>query len=108
MVRCVPPQNKPTGLEAAMCRPFLNSEINQMKNLKVILALGGLAHTAVLTTLFEGKKQFKFSHKAQHRLSNGLLLIDSYHCSRYNTNTGVLSTEMFESVFTCIKLYLKS
>jgi len=106
MVRCVPPQNKPTGLEAAMCRPFLISEISQMKNLKVILALGGLAHTAVLTTFSERKKFFKFAHKAQHTLSNGLLLINSYHCSRYNTNTGVLNTEMFEAVFKCINFYL--
>ena len=106
MVRCVPPQNKPTGPEAAMCRPFLISEINQMKSLKVILALGGLAHTAILTTFSESKKKFKFGHKAQHTLSNGLLLADSYHCSRYNTNTGVLTTEMFELVFKNIKLYL--
>ena len=105
-VRCVPPQNKPTGLEATMCRPFLISEIGQMQHLKVILALGGLAHAAVLTTFSERKSFFKFGHEAQHILSNGLLLTDSYHCSRYNTNTGILTTKMFESVFKGINLYL--
>jgi len=106
-IRCVPPQNKPTGPEAATCRPFLNSEIGKMQNLKVILALGGLAHAAVLTTFSERKSFFKFGHEAKHTLSNGLLLVDSYHCSRYNTNTGVLTTKMFESVFKRINLYLK-
>jgi uracil-DNA glycosylase family 4 len=106
-VRCVPPQNKPTGPEATTCRPFLISEIDQMTKLKVVLALGGMAHAAVLTTFSERKKDFKFSHQAQHTLSNGLILTDSYHCSRYNTNTGVLTTEMFEAVFKEINLYLK-
>jgi uracil-DNA glycosylase family 4 len=106
-VRCVPPQNKPTGPEAATCRPFLISEIDQMTKLKIILALGGMAHAAVLTTFSERKKDFKFGHQTQHALSNGLILIDSYHCSRYNTNTGVLTTEMFEAVFKEINLYLK-
>ena len=105
-VRCVPPQNKPTGPEAAMCRTFLANEICHMQNLRVILALGGLAHAAVLSTLSERKVCFKFGHEAKHILSNGLLLTDSYHCSRYNTNTGVLTTKMFESVFKGIKLYL--
>ena len=105
-VRCVPPQNKPTASEVAMCGSFLINEINQMKNLKIVLALGGLAHTAILTTFLERKIFFKFSHGAQHTLSNGLLLADSYHCSRYNTNTGLLTTEMFEAVFEGIKPYL--
>ena len=105
-VRCVPPQNKPTGPEAGMCRQFLISEIGQMQNLKVILALGGLAHTAILSAFLEKKLLFKFAHEAQHTLSNGLLLIDSYHCSRYNTNTGVLTTKMFEAVFKRITFYL--
>ena len=105
-VRCVPPQNKPTGPEASMCRSFLVSEVAQMKNLKVILALGGLAHAAVLSAFSERKIFFKFSHEARHTLSNGLLLANSYHCSRYNTNTGVLTTKMFESVFEGINSYL--
>ena len=98
-VRCVPPQNKPTGPEAAACRPFLIDEIDKMPKLTAILALGGLAHAAVLTTFGKRKTDFKFAHEAQHKLSNGLLLADSYHCSRYNTNTGRLTTEMFENVF---------
>ncbi len=98
-VRCVPPQNKPTGPEAAACRPFLIDEINAMPNLRVLLALGGLAHAAILTTFSERKAAFKFGHAKQYKLSNGLMLADSYHCSRYNTNTGRLTTEMFETVF---------
>jgi len=98
-VRCVPPQNKPTGPEATTCRPFLISEIESMPNLKVLLALGGLAHAAILTTFSERKADFKFGHENQYRLSNGLTLADSYHCSRYNTNTGRLTTQMFENVF---------
>ena len=79
-----------------------------MENLKVILALGGLAHAAVLTTFSERKKDFKFGHGAQNRLSNGLLLADSYHCSRYNTNTGVLTTDMFHAVFDGLEPHLTS
>lgn len=98
-VRCVPPQNKPTGPEAATCRPFLINEIESMPRLKVLLALGGLAHAAILTTFSERKVDFKFQHEAQHTLANGLIMADSYHCSRYNTNTGRLTTRMFENVF---------
>ncbi|NQW02130.1 MAG: uracil-DNA glycosylase [Rhodospirillales bacterium] len=99
-VRCVPPANKPTGPEAATCRPFLVSEIESMPHLKVLLALGGLAHNAILTTFNARKTDFKFRHEARHTLPNGLILADSYHCSRYNTNTGRLTTPMFEQVFT--------
>jgi uracil-DNA glycosylase family 4 len=97
-VRCVPPQNKPTGDEAKACRPFLVSEIAAMKNLKGILALGTVAHDGVLTTLGEKRSAFKFAHGALHVLESGLWLADSYHCSRYNTNTRRLTTEMFEDV----------
>ena len=105
-VRCVPPQNKPTGVEAAACRPFLIDEIEAMKNLKVVLALGGLAHAAVLTTFGMRKVNFKFAHAAQYKLSDKLLLVDSYHCSRYNTNTGRLTSDMFEDVFRKINPHL--
>ncbi|MCP4695547.1 MAG: uracil-DNA glycosylase, partial [Gammaproteobacteria bacterium] len=94
-VRCVPPQNKVTGPETAACRPFLNAEIAMMKNLKTILALGGVAHGAVLSAFGEKKSAFKFAHNARHKLDNGLILTDSYHCSRYNTNTGRLTEKMF-------------
>lgn len=102
-VRCVPPENKPTGGEVATCRSFLKDEIAGLKRLKVILSLGSISHGAVLTALGLRPSAFKFRHGAQHELANGLLLVDSYHCSRYNTNTGRLSPAMFESVFADVK-----
>ena len=106
-VRCVPPQNKTIGEEERNCRPFLIEQIEKIPTIKVILALGGVAHKAVLSTYNEKKSAFKFAHNTTHQLSNGLTLIDSYHCSRYNTNTGRLTTEMFEDVFKNIKNILK-
>jgi uracil-DNA glycosylase family 4 len=101
-VRCVPPQNKPVGAEVAACRPFLLDEIMGMSRLRVILALGTLAHGAVLASLSEKKSAYKFGHNQFHDLSGGLVLADSYHCSRYNTNTGRLTESMFDSVFESI------
>lgn len=101
-VRCVPPQNKTIGEEERNCRPFLIEQIQKLPTIRIILALGLVAHNAVLSTYSEKKSAFKFGHNKLHRLSNGLLLIDSYHCSRYNTNTGRLTTEMFEAVFKTI------
>jgi uracil-DNA glycosylase family 4 len=97
-VRCVPPENKPTGAEVAACRPFLAAEIAAMPRLRAVLALGALAHGAVLGALQERKAAYPFRHGARHRLPNGLLLADSYHCSRLNTNTGKLTTAMFRAV----------
>lgn len=105
-VRCVPPQNKPTGPETRTCSPFLKSEIDEMKNLRAILALGGLAHGAVLGVLGERKAAYKFGHQARHQLDSGLMLFDSYHCSRYNTNTGKLTEQMFLNVFNDLKEFL--
>ena len=106
-VRCVPPQNKPTGAEAKACRPYLINEIAAMKNLRVILALGGVAHANVLTVLGLRKKDHPFGHNNRFDIGEavgrpGLWLADSYHCSRYNTNTGRLTTEMFHDVFAGI------
>ena len=101
-VRCAPPQNKVMGPEIAACRPFLSTEIANMKKLKVILALGVVAHGAVLSCLGEKKSAIPFAHAARHQLTGGLTLMDSYHCSRYNTNTGRLTTEMFEGVFNSL------
>ena len=101
-VRCVPPQNKPTGPEVNGCRRFLEDEITAMKCLEVILALGGLAHGAVVTTLGHRKSAWKFGHNVRHELPGGPVLFNSYHCSRYNTNTGRLTTVMFEDVFRAI------
>ncbi|MHA1598046.1 MAG: uracil-DNA glycosylase family protein, partial [Alphaproteobacteria bacterium] len=98
-VRCVPPQNKVTAAETKACAPFLKDEIGAMKNLKTVLALGGVAHNAVLATLGARRSAHKFAHGASHQLDGGLILADSYHCSRYNTNTGRLTTPMFEAVF---------
>lgn len=102
-VRCVPPENKPVGAEINACRPFLVAEIAAMDNLEVILALGGIAHNTVLSTLGERRASYKFAHCVMHKLSNSLILADSYHCSRYNTNTGRLNEEMFEDVFRMIR-----
>jgi uracil-DNA glycosylase len=105
-VRCVPPENKPIGSEVHACAPFLRAEIGAMKNLRVMLALGGLAHGAVLTVLGLKKSAFKFGHQAMHVLPAGPLLANSYHCSRYNTNTGRLTEAMFENVFSDIRDHL--
>ncbi len=105
-VKCVPPENKPTGGEIRECNRFLASEISSIPDLKCILALGGVAHGAVLTTMQEKKSAYRFAHNAHHALSNGLMLVDSYHCSRYNTNTGRLTEDMFNDVFESIRRLL--
>ena len=95
----MPPQNKIKSDEVKNCRPFLKAEIEDMKNLKVILAIGKDAHDAVLETLGYKKSDFKFAHGAVHRLEkNKIFLVDSYHTSRYNINTGRLTQEMFDDV----------
>lgn len=101
-VRCVPPENKPTGEEVKACSAFLVREINAMPNLKVILTLGSLAHNAVLSALGAKKAAYKFAHNAAHTVPfNGreIKLLDTYHSSRYNVNTGKLTPEMFRNVF---------
>lgn len=102
-VRCVPPENKPVGDEVKACRPFLAGEL-ALPDLEIVLALGTLAHNAVLAAL-GGLKQngYKFAHGALHALPGGLTLADSYHCSRYNTNTGRLTPAMFEAVFEAVR-----
>ncbi|MBC8159256.1 MAG: uracil-DNA glycosylase [Rhodospirillales bacterium] len=98
-VRCVPPQNKPVGAEIAACRPFLANTIKALPDLRAILALGTIAHGTVLSALKLRKAIYPFGHGAIHTLPDGIFFADSYHCSRYNTNTRRLTTEMFESVF---------
>jgi len=97
-VRCVPPQNKPKPDEIARCRQFLVGRIAALPNLVTLLALGRIAHEAILDALNLKKRDFPFAHGAQHALPGGLTLFDSYHCSRQNTNTGRLTTAMFETV----------
>lgn len=102
-VRCVPPQNKPLPAEIKTCNGFLKQEIAAMPNLKVILSLGRISHDAVLTALGQKKSAHPFGHNATHVFDGKTItLIDSYHCSRYNTNTGRLTTQMFEAVFQSI------
>ncbi len=97
-VRCVPPENKPVGAEIAACRTFLTEEIAALPRLRCILALGRIAHGAVLAALGVRVAAFPFRHGAFHEPRAGLILADSYHCSRYNTNTGRLTVSMFEDV----------
>ena len=104
--RCVPPENKPLPEEVATCRQFLSAEIAAMPKLRVVLALGQIAHGAVLSALGQRKAAFAFKHGALHALPDGKLLADSYDCSRYNTNTGKLTTAMFEAVFAELRTRL--
>jgi uracil-DNA glycosylase family 4 len=107
-VRCVPPENKPTPEEAKACRPFLQAEIAALPKLKAILALGRIAHDQALSALGLKRSAYPFAHGAMRELPNGLQLADSYHCSRYNTNTGVLTEEMFDKVVANIATRLRS
>lgn len=102
-VRCVPPQNKPTPDEIKCCRQFLVSRMRAMPKVKAILALGRIAHDQTLSALGARRAQFPFAHRARHKVEPGLELFDSFHCSRYNTNTGRLTTDMFRSVFADIR-----
>jgi uracil-DNA glycosylase family 4 len=97
-VRCVPPQNKPKPDEIARCRQFLIGRIAALPDLVRLLAIGRIAHDAILDALQVKKRDFPFAHGARHALSGALVLFDSYHCSRQNTNTGRLTTAMFEQV----------
>jgi len=102
-VRCLPPQNKPLPAEINACRPFLLAEIGALPRLKAVLALGRVAHETFLGALALKRSDYRFAHGALHELPGGLTLADSYHCSRYNTNTGTLTTEMFERVFSDLR-----
>jgi uracil-DNA glycosylase family 4 len=101
-VRCVPPENKPTPAEITACRGYLGAVVAEMPNLRAILALGRIAHDSVLRALGERLAAFPFAHGAVHRAGRALVF-DSYHCSRYNTNTGVLTADMFRQVFSVLR-----
>ncbi len=105
-VRCVPPGNKPSGAETATCRPFLEAEIAAMSNLHLLIALGKVAHDAVIKTFALKLKDHPFGHGAIHTLPGGLVLADSYHCSRYNTQTRRLTEAMFFEVLATIRAIL--
>ncbi|MFL0413564.1 uracil-DNA glycosylase [Sphingomonas sp. 179-I 2A4 NHS] len=98
-VRCLPPENKPTPEEIRTCRPFLEAPLEALTRARVFIALGQIAHQSAVKALGGKLPKAKFGHLAEHRMPDGRVLIDSYHCSRYNTNTGRLTTPMFQSVF---------
>ena len=98
-VRCLPPENKPTPEEIRTCRPFLEAPLTALPHARVFVALGQIAHQSAVKALGGKLPKAKFGHLAQHRMPDGRLLIDSYHCSRYNQNTGRLTASMFEAVF---------
>ena len=102
-VRCAPPLNKPAPLEIATCRQFFKARMEALPELKIILALGRIAHDQTLSALQKRKVEFPFAHGARHDVRHGLALYDSFHCSRYNTNTGLLTPEMFGAVFAAIR-----
>lgn len=98
-VRCLPPANKPTPEEIRTCRPFLEAPLAALPKAAVFVALGQIAHQSAVKALGGKLPKAKFGHLAEHRMPDGRVLIDSYHCSRYNQNTGRLTAEMFEAVF---------
>ncbi len=98
-VKCLPPENKPTPQEMKACRPFLESHIAALPGLRVFIALGLIAHQSALRSFGLSPSRYRFGHGARHDLPDGRVLFDSYHCSRYNTNTGRLTAAMFEDVF---------
>ena len=95
----MPPQNKPTPEEIRTCRPFLEGALAALPRLRVVVALGQIAHQSAVKALGGRLPKARFGHLAEHVLPSGMVLIDSYHCSRYNQNTRVLTAEMFEAVF---------
>lgn len=107
-VRCVPPENKPTTAEMKACLPFLTRELEAMPNRRAVLCLGQISHNNTLKAFGLKQSHSKFGHAARTDLPDGTALFDSYHCSRYNTNTGRLTTEMFDAVFQQIRDYLDS
>lgn len=106
-VRCVPPQNKPVGAEINQCRPFLRSRIEALPTAKVLLCLGKISHDSTVRALGLRLKDHPFGHGTQYDLG-GVTLLSSYHCSRYNTNTGRLTEAMFEDIFATAKALIKA
>ncbi|UPT61264.1 MAG: uracil-DNA glycosylase [Hyphomonadaceae bacterium JAD_PAG50586_4] len=102
-VRCAPPENKPTPAEIATCRPFLTSRTEALPKLRAIMALGSIAHESVLRAHGLKPTAAKFAHGVEAELPSGVWLVSSYHCSRYNTQTRRLTTEMFETVMARAK-----
>ena len=104
-VRCVPPENKPTPQEITTCRDFLTATIGEMPKLRAIVALGRIAHETFITARNAKRRDFPFKHGCMHPMG-AISLFDSYHCSRYNTSTGVLTPQMFRDVFAKVRTFL--
>jgi len=104
-VKCLPPDNKPVGAEINTCNVFLARELQALRADSVVLALGGIAHRAILKAIGARQADFAFAHAALHRPGH-IRLLDSYHCSRYNTNTGRLTTSMFDAIFAEVRQLL--
>ena len=98
-VKCLPPENKPTPEEIRACRPFLAGQVAALPRARIFIALGQIAHQSAVKILGGRLPKAPFGHLAEHRMPDGRILIDSYHCSRYNQNTGRLTPAMFEAVF---------
>lgn len=105
-VKCLPPQNKPVGAEVNNCRDFLVEEIKVISKPLLLLALGSIAHKSIIAAMNLKQKDYVFAHAALHELGEGVTLIDSYHCSRYNTQTGRLTPEMFDHVFAIARQWV--
>ncbi len=105
-VKCLPPDNKPVGAEINTCNEFLVNELRTLAEGSIVLALGGIAHRAIIKALGLRQAGFVFGHAARHDLDERFELLDSYHCSRYNTNTRRLTTPMFRDIFATIKQHL--
>lgn len=106
-VKCLPPQNKPDPSEIIQCNNYLHNELNKLDKQTAVLALGQIAHKAVISALGLKQKDWVFGHGVMHALPNGLALFDSYHCSRYNTQTYRLTPAMFHAVFEAIRTHLE-
>ncbi|MGR8950750.1 MAG: uracil-DNA glycosylase [Gammaproteobacteria bacterium] len=107
-VKCLPPQNKPTGEEINRCNEFLVNDFAELTQFTVFVALGTIAHGAVLAAMGYRKSHARFAHNAVHHLTNQAVLLDSYHCSRYNTQTKRLTAEMFQAVFATARELIKN
>ncbi len=102
-VKCVPPQNKPESSEITQCNVYLKSELDSLADNSIVLALGRIAHQSVLKALNLKQSEYPFQHAGEYQLHRGLILLDSYHCSRYNTQTNRLTKAMFQSIFRRIR-----
>jgi uracil-DNA glycosylase len=105
-VKCLPPQNKPNASEINTCNKFLMSDLSELSSNTIVLALGRIAHNAVIKALGKRQSDFRFGHHIEHDLEDGKTLMDSYHCSRYNIQTGRLTVEQFEQIFSRIRALL--